>query len=144
MKANFLSMMRALDRGLPLLLGAIRDRRSLIFASNLASATLAACTHPVAAGRTFLVSDGEDVSTPELAWRIAAALGRRAWLPAIPVGLLRAAGRLVWRESAVERLCASLQVDSSAIREALGWRPPHTMAQGLEQTARWYRTGVPS
>lgn len=143
-KANFLSLMRALDRGLPLPLGAIRNHRSLIYAGNLASALTAACEHPAAAGRTFLVSDGEDVSTPELARRIAAALGRRARLPGIPVGLLRMAGRLVGREGAVERLCASLQVDSSAIREALGWRPPHTMVRGLEQTARWYRLGAPS
>lgn len=138
-KANFLSLMRAMDRRWPLPLGAIRNRRSLIYAGNLAGAMLAACAHPRAAGRTFLVSDGEDVSTPELARRIAAALGRKAWLPRIPVGLLRAAGRLIGREGAVERLCASLQVDSSAIRDELGWRPQHSMAQGLEQTARWYR-----
>ena len=138
-KANFLSLMRALDRRWPLPLGAIRNRRSLIFAGNLASAMLAACTHAGAAGRTFLVSDGEDVSTPELARRIAGSLGRKAWLPRIPVGVLRAAGRLAGREGAVERLCASLQVDSSAIRDELGWRPPHTMAQGLEQTARWFQ-----
>jgi len=138
-KANFLSLMRALDRRWPLPLGAIRNRRSLIYAGNLASALALACEHPAAAGRTFLVSDGEDVSTPELARRIAAALGRGAWLPRIPVGVLRAAGRLAGREGAVARLCASLQVDSSAIRDALGWWPPHTMAQGLEQTARWFR-----
>lgn len=140
--ANFLSLMRALDRRLPLPLGAIRNRRSLIYVGNLAGAMLAASAHPGASGRTFLVSDGEDVSTPELARRIAGALGREAWLPRVPVGVLRAAGRLAGREGAVERLCASLQVDSKAIRDELGWRPSHTMAQGLEHTARWYRSAV--
>ena len=139
-KANFLSLMRALDRRWPLPLGAIRNRRSLIYVGNLASAMLAALVHPGASGRTYLVSDGEDVSTPELARRIAEALGREARLPRVPVGLLRAAGRLVGREGAVERLFASLQVDSRAIRDELGWRPPHTMAHGLEQTAHWYRS----
>jgi len=138
-KANFLSLMHAVDRRLPLPLAAIRNSRSLIYAGSLASAVLACIGHPAAKGRTFMVSDGEDVSSPELVRRLARSLGRTPLLFPVPPDWLRYAGRLVGREGSIERLCGSLQVDSSAIRAALDWAPPFTLAQGLEDTAHWYR-----
>lgn len=138
-KANFLSLMRAVDRRVPLPLAAIRNRRSLIYVGNLVSAILACIEHPAAKGRTFMVADGEDVSSPELARRLARALGRAPLLLPVPPALLRFAGQLAGRRDAIERLCGSLQVDASAIRAALDWRPPFTMAQGIEDTARWLR-----
>jgi nucleoside-diphosphate-sugar epimerase len=141
-KANFLALLRAVDAGFPLPLASLHNKRSLIYVDNLAGAVLRCVEHPAAAGRTFLVADGEDVSTPELVRRMADALGRTARLVPLPEAWLRLAGRLLGRQAAVERLCGSLQVDSGAIREALGWRPAHTLAQGLAATALWYRRSI--
>jgi nucleoside-diphosphate-sugar epimerase len=136
-KANFLSLLRVVGRGIPLPLGSIANRRSLIYLGNLVDALAACGSHPAAAGRTYPVSDGEDVSTPELIRRAARALGRPVRLVPFPVGLLVLAGRLTGRSGAVRRLSESLSVDSSCIRQELGWRPPFTMAQGLAETAAW-------
>lgn len=138
-KANVLRLLRAVDSGLPLPLGGVRNRRSLVFSGNLVDALVACGTHPGAPGHTYLVSDGEDVSTPGLIRAIAAALGRSARLVPVPFPLLRAAGAILGKGAAVERLGGSLMVDSSGIRRELGWAPPFTLREGLERTAAWYR-----
>jgi nucleoside-diphosphate-sugar epimerase len=138
--ANFLSLFRAVDRGLPLPLGRVRNRRSLVFVGNLADAILRAADHPDAAGRTFLVSDGEPVSTPALIRAVARALGRRPRLLPVPVALLHAAGAATGRGPAVSRLTGSLEVDSAPIRDTLAWTPPATLDEGLAATARWFRS----
>jgi nucleoside-diphosphate-sugar epimerase len=140
-KANFLRLLRWVDSGWPLPLGAVRNRRSLIYAGNLADAIVRAVEHPQAAGATFLVSDAEDVSTPELIGRLARALGRAPRLLSVPPRCLLLAGRLTGRAGAIRRLTGNLAVDCSAIQSRLGWRPPFTMAQGLKETARWFRSG---
>lgn len=137
-KANFLGLLRALARGWPLPLGAVHNRRSLLYRGNLASAIEVCLTHPAAAGRTFLVCDGEDVSTPELIRRLARALGRPARLLPVPPSLLRLGAGLLGRGAQARRLLDSLAVDGGALREALGWTPPHTLDEGLRVTARWY------
>jgi UDP-glucose 4-epimerase len=114
----------------------IRNRRSLVSAENLAAALLFAATEEAARGRSFLVSDTEDVSSPELVRRIAAALGRPARLLPVPVSLLRIGGSLIKRE-AIERLLGSLYVDPSALLSA-GWKPAETMREGLTRAASWY------
>ena len=139
-KANFFSLMRAVDQRIPLPLGAVANRRSLIYLGNLADATALCLTHPNAAGKTYLLSDGEDVSSAELVRRIAEALGRAPRLMAVPPRWLHLAARLMGRRDAADRLLGSLTVDSRAIRTDLGWRPPYTMRQGLAATAAWYRT----
>jgi len=121
-KANFLALMRAIARGWPLPLGAIENRRSFVYVGNLADAILRC----LAAEGTYLVSDGEPVSTPGLCRELGAALGRPARLLPIPGALLP------------RKLAASLAVDDRAIRERLGWLPPHTREQGLRATAQWY------
>jgi nucleoside-diphosphate-sugar epimerase len=138
-KANFLSLLKAVDAGLPLPLSSIDNRRSLIYVGNLVSAIEISLTHPAAANRTFLVADGEDVSTPELARRLARSLGVSPRLIPMPVWMLRLAGRLTGKHAAVDRLASSLQVDSTCIRTALHWQPPFTMTAGLTETARWWR-----
>ncbi len=138
-KANLLQLMSAVARGIPLPFGSIRNRRSIVYVGNLVDALVLCALHPAAAGKTYLVSDGEDVSTPELIERMAAALGRSHRLFPCPAGLMRAAGRLTGRSSAVERLLGSLQVDGSRIERELGWKRPFTMKQGLQETADWYR-----
>lgn len=124
-KANFLALMRAIARGVPLPLASVRNRRSLVYVGNLADA-IVRCL-----GRegSFLVSDGASASTPQLCREIGAALERPARLFPFPAALLP------------DKLAASLEVDDSALRAALGWRPPHTRGEGLRATARWYLDG---
>ncbi|GFO59331.1 UDP-glucose 4-epimerase [Geomonas silvestris] len=137
-RANFFKLFRVIERGLPLPLGSLKNRRSLIYLENLVDALLTALRHPAAAGETFLVSDGEDLSTTQLVRRAAQALKVPARLVPFPAALLRLAGVLSGRNATVQRLTGSLAVDSSRIRERLGWRPPYSVGQGLEETARWY------
>jgi len=133
-KANFLRLLRTVGRGWPLPLGAIRNRRSLLYLGNFVDAIQVCVEHPAAAGQTFLLDDGEPVSTPELIRALARAMGRPARLPAVPVGVLALAGALLGKRAAVARLTGSLFVDSSLIRSRLGWTPPYTMGQGLDAT----------
>lgn len=133
---NFGSLWRAVARGVPLPLGRVHNRRSLVGVDNLAD-MLALCTeHPAAPGELFLVSDDEDVSTAELIRRIADAQGRRPRIMDVPIPLVRAAAALVGRGPVIDRLGWSLQVDSSKVRTVLGWRPRFTLDEGLTRAAR--------
>lgn len=140
--ANFLALLRAVARGVPLPLGAISNQRSLIYVDNLVDAMLRCLEYPAAAGHTFLVSDDEAVSTPQLVRRMAAALGRPTRLVALPVPLLRAAATLAGKSALVTRLAGSLVIDSSKIRRELDWSPPFTLDEGLRETVAWYRQRV--
>ena len=133
-KGNLLTLIGALRRPLPLPLGAIANRRSLIGVANLADAIRFCLETPATIGGTFLVRDGEDVSTPELIRRLGAALGHRPLLLPLPAGLLRVAAELVGRQAAFERLTGSLVVDDGPLR-GLGWQPPHSLDQGLRAMA---------
>jgi len=133
-KANFLRLMRMVQRGWPLPLGAIRNRRSLLYLGNFVDAICLCVEHPAAAGQTFLLDDGAPVSTPQLVRAVARAMGRPARLLAVPVGVLELAGALLGKRKAVARLTGSLCVDSSAIRLRLGWKPPFSMEAGLAAT----------
>ncbi|MDO9612628.1 MAG: NAD-dependent dehydratase, partial [Serpentinimonas sp.] len=95
--------------------------------------------HPAAAGHTYLLSDSECVSTPELVRRLAAALGRSPVLLPLPAAWMRGAGKLLGKQAAVERLLGSLVVDSGPIRQQLAWLPPYSLDAGLAATAAWYR-----
>ncbi len=133
-KANMLSLFRWIWKGLPLPLGGIQNRRSIVFAGNVAAAIDAVLGG--SSSETFFVSDREDLSTPELARRIGIALGRNARLFAVPALALRIAGRM---SGAVRRLTDSLTVDSSKLTRSTGFVPPHTVDQGLRETATWFR-----
>lgn len=137
-KANFLRLMHLVNRRLPLPLRSVDNRRSLIYVGNLADAVSACVSDPRAAGQLFLLSDGEDVSTPNLLRSIGSVLRKPAVLLPLPPALLRAAGRAGRKPSMVEPLLDSLMVDGGKIRHTLGWRPPYTMTEGLRETARWY------
>jgi UDP-glucose 4-epimerase len=139
-KANFLRLLRMVERGWPLPLGAIRNRRSLLYLGNFVDAIRVCAEHPAAAGQTFLLDDGEPVSTSDLIRAVARAIGRSARLLAVPVGVLEQAGALLGKRAAVSRLTGSLYVDSSAIRSRLAWTPPYSLQQGLAATvADWQR-----
>lgn len=139
-KANFAKLLALLDKGIPLPLGRVNNKRSLVFVGNLCDALFHCAVHPAAAGRTYLISDGEDVSSAELASGITVALGRQARLLPVPVSLMRIGARLLGKTAAVERLTQSLVIDSTAIRRELEWHPPYSMAQGLQVTADWYQS----
>jgi UDP-glucose 4-epimerase len=133
-KANFLRLLRTVAHGWPLPLGAIRNQRSLLYLGNFVDAIRVCVEHPAAAGQTFLLDDGQPVSTPELVRTVAHALDRPARLLAVPVKVLEFAGALLGKRAAVARLTGSLWVDSSLIRSRLGWTPPYTMEAGLAAT----------
>jgi nucleoside-diphosphate-sugar epimerase len=135
-KGNFARLLSLVQRRVPLPLASIRNRRSLVFVDNLVDAIVCALDHPAAAGRTYVVSDGEDVSTPDLIARTAAALGRPPRLFAFPPALLRLAGRLLGRADEISRLLDDMAVDSSRIRAELGWRPPFSLTEGLARSVR--------
>lgn len=138
-RANFLAMMNAIARGVPLPLGAIDARRSLVSVDNLASAAIECARHPAAVGRVFHVTDGEDPGVAELARRLGEHLGRPARLVPVPVGLLRGMARVAGKTAQIDRLTGSLRVDSKRIREALGWCAPQSLDEGLAAAAAWYR-----
>lgn len=137
-QANFLKLLRWVDRERPLPFAAVHNRRSLISVWNLCHLVRCTLEHPHAAG-TWLASDGEDLSTPELVRRLARALRRRARLLPVPTQFLALAGRLCGRQAQVQRLCGSLVVDTSPLRDLLGWSPLLTVDEGLTRTAAWYR-----
>lgn len=138
-KGNFLRLLDIVARGWPLPLASVDNRRSLIHVGNLADTIVKAVDAPQAAGRTYLVSDGEDVSTPDLVREIARALGVEPRLLPCPLALLKAGAAMLGRGDEIARLTGSLQVSGSRIGSELGWRPPFTLVQGLAETARWYR-----
>ena len=131
-------LVQLVESGLPLPFGSIRGRRSLIYVRNLANAIITCARHPCAAGQTFLVSDGEDISTVELIKRIADALGRRPMLVPFSLSCLRVLGVLSGKSKQLDTLLASLIIDSSRIRRELAWNPPFFMSDGLQETADWY------
>ena len=133
-KANFAAMMRWLRYGVPLPLGAISNQRSLVSLDNLIDLILTCITHPAAANQTFLVSDGEDVSTTELLRRMGQALGRPARLIPVPERWLQLAAAMVGKPDVAQRLCESLQVDIEKTRNLLAWAPLMSLDQGLKRT----------
>lgn len=134
-KGNFEAMMRWLRAGVPLPLGAVRNKRTLLAVDNLVSLIDTCIDHPRAAGRIFLAGDDEDLSTAELLRRMAAALGTRARLFTVPVPILRGVAGLLGRSGTAQRLCANLQVDTRATRELLDWHPPVSVDEGLRGAA---------
>jgi nucleoside-diphosphate-sugar epimerase len=132
-KANFAALMRTVQRGWPLPLGAIHNHRSLVALDNLVDFIVTCITHPQAANQTFLVSDGQDLSTTELVRGMAQAAGVPARLLPVPVWALQAGASLLGKGDAVQRLCGNLQVDISKARSLLGWVPPVSVEEGLRR-----------
>lgn len=140
-KANFRKLMGWLGKGVPLPLGCVGNRRSLVAVDNLVDLVMRCLEHPAAANQTFLVSDGEDLSTTELLRRMGRAMGRPARLIPVPVPVICFGAASLGRRDLAQRLCASLQVDISKTCDLLGWRPPVTVDQALEAAVKDYRGG---
>jgi nucleoside-diphosphate-sugar epimerase len=139
-RGNFvrlLALARASGR-VPVPLGGVANRRSLVAVENLADALAVVAGHRAAAGETFYVTDGEDLATPELVRRLAAAMGVRAKLVSVPAGVLRLTGTLAGRGGEVRRLVGSLQVDDARLRQRCGWVQPVTGPEAIARTAAWY------
>lgn len=137
-KGNFISLMTAIDKGIPLPLAGAKNLRSLLYVGNLVDALIACATLSAAAGQTYLLSDNEDISTAMLVEKIAAALERKSRSFYFPSDLLRAAAGVLGRSAQVDRLFGALQVNHQKICNELGWHPPFTLEQGLRATADWY------
>ncbi|ODT33269.1 MAG: hypothetical protein ABS55_13590 [Lautropia sp. SCN 70-15] len=137
-KANFEAMMRWLMRGLPLPLGAVRNRRTLVGLDNLVDLIATCLEHPAATGEIFLAGDAEDLSTTDLLRRLAAALGVRPRLLPVPAALLESAAALLGKRAVARRLCGNLQVDIGKARRLLAWTPPVPVDEGLRRTAEHF------
>lgn len=138
-KANFRSMMSWLNKGIPLPLGAIHNQRSLVALDNLVDLIVTCLDHPAAANQTFMVSDGDDMSTTELLTRMGVALDKPARLIPVSAALLLKGASMLGRKAVAQRLCGSLQVDIRKTRELLGWKPPSTVKQALSKTAKSFQ-----
>jgi len=139
-KANFESMIRWLVRGVPLPLAAVTEnRRSLVALDNLVDLIVTCLHHPAAANQTFLVSDGEDISTAQLLKRMGAAMGKPARLFYMPPTLLKLGASVFNRPGIYQRLCGSLQLDIAKTRQLLGWTPPVSVDEGLRRAAEGFR-----
>ncbi len=138
---NFGSLVRWMNKSIPLPFGAVHNQRSLVALDNLVD-FIALCadreTSPKAANQIFLISDGEDVSTTQLLRKVARALNKKSWLIPVPVSFMRLAAKLVGKGDVANRLFGSLQVDSSKARTLLGWKPVITMDEQLKKTADSY------
>lgn len=137
-KANFLSMLSWLNKGIPLPLGAIGNQRSLVAIGNLVDMIVTCIEHPAAANQIFLVSDGDDLSTSQLLRCLASALGKKVWLLPLPEWLLKLAASAIGQRTVAQRVCGSLHVDIDKNRKLLGWAPPIKVEAAMRQTARQY------
>lgn len=139
---NFASLLRLCDTPLPLPFGAINNRRSLIARANLIHAVIACLSHPAAANETFLMRDGEDLSTADLVRRLRRVMGRPARLLPVPPVLLTSFGSILGRGDMARRLVGSLAVDDGKLREILGWRPPRRIDDALAETVSAFRSNA--
>jgi UDP-glucose 4-epimerase len=130
-KGNLRSLVSWIRKGVPLPLAGVENRRSLVGINNLLDFLHLCIEHPAAAGETFLVADGEDLSTPQLIRMLAAAMGVKARLFPLPDSLLRLLGVLSGRSAAIERLCGDLQVDMEKNRRLLEWQPKQSVEAAL-------------
>ncbi|TNF01277.1 MAG: SDR family oxidoreductase [Bacteroidetes bacterium] len=141
-KANFRAMIRCVERGLPLPLSAIENKRSFVALENLADLIVTCMEHPLAANQTFLAGDGEDYSTPELIRSVANHLNVPPRMFSLPVWILHTLAKIVGRGNVSHRLCDSLTVDITKAREVLGWVPPVKFEEALAITIRKYEEDV--
>lgn len=132
-KGNFASMIRLVTKGVPLPLGSIHNKRSLVALDNVVDLIITCTDHPDAANQVFLVGDREDLSTSELLRRVGAALGRPARLLPVPAVLLQLGATVLGKKAMAQRLLGSLQVDISKTRDLLGWKPPISVEEGLRR-----------
>lgn len=137
-KGNFLRLLHLVHKNLPIPLGAVSNKRSMVYVANLCHLIKTCIDHPQAAGQLLLVSDNQDMSTPDLIRLIAKELKHKEKLWSLPVSWLYAGARILGKEPEIHRLCGSLQVDIETTMKVLSWRPPFSIQQGVRDTAQWF------
>lgn len=135
-KGNFLRLIELIKLGIPLPFSLVRNKRSLIGVDNLVDIIIKCINHPDAKGKIFLVSDGEDLSTPDLIQHIACAMGKPARLFPMPIYLLNLFGIFFRKQYEIERLLGSLQVDNSYTKEILNWTPKTSLKEGIKRMVK--------
>lgn len=135
---NFGRLVKIIEKDIPLPLNSIKNLRSFIYLDNFIDVIIKCIKHPSVVYQIFLVSDGQDVSTPDLVRMIAKAMGKKPKLIPFPLFALKALGKFTGKSMEVERLTGSLQIDISKIRKVLGWKPPFTLEEGIAETVKWY------
>lgn len=130
---NFGKLAKLAQKNLPLPLGAIHNKRSLVALDNLVDLIVTCVEHPKAANQTFLASDDQDVSTTELLKLMTSAAGKTPWLLPVPMSWLKLAGKLTGKQAVIDRLCGNLQVDITHTKQTLGWTPPVTVEEGIRR-----------
>jgi UDP-glucose 4-epimerase len=140
-RGNFPRLMRWVRSGVPIPLASVDNARSYVYVGNLADATIACTTHPGAANRMFLVADGRDWSTPAMVRLIAQAMNQAAYLWPVPIGVLRALGRVAGKAREIDSLTGSLRIDSSLLHQLTDWSPPYDTVDGVARTVRWFLDG---
>jgi nucleoside-diphosphate-sugar epimerase len=144
-KANFSSMMKWVNKGIPLPLGGITEnKRSLVSVDNLVDLIITCIDHPNAINQTFLVSDDDDVSTSQLLANMACALNVSNRLLPVPSTWFIVAAKLIGKPAISQRLCGSLQVDISKTKELLDWKPPYSSAECMKKTANAFLESLSS
>ncbi|HNP63638.1 MAG TPA: NAD-dependent epimerase/dehydratase family protein [Woeseiaceae bacterium] len=136
---NFASLLKMIHKGIPLPFGLINNSRSLVSVENLCSLICECLTNSAAPGKTFLVSDYDDVSTPELIRLVASSMYRPARLLPVPVSILKLAATMLGQSAAMSRLTGSLQVDIGETMRTLNWKPPVSVPDGIRTTTAWYK-----
>ena len=130
-KGNFRSLMTWINKGTPLPLGGIKNKRSFVGVNNLIDFILTCMNHPAAANQIFLISDGEDISTTELIKMMAQAMNKPARLIPVPAFFLEPIAAIIGKRKMAQRLFGSLQADISKARKVLGWNAPFNVREGL-------------
>ena len=137
-KANFKNLMKLVNSSLPLPFKNINNRRSFIYIDNLVGAITTCINHPLAAGETFLLSDGQDVSTPNLIKMFACVMNKKTLLFSLHPGILKTVCKIIGKSEELDKLTGSLFVDSNKIRNSLGWKPLFSIEEGIEKTVKHY------
>lgn len=132
-KGNFRSLITVAKKNLPLPLGAINNKRSMVALDNLVDLIITCIDHPNAADQIFMVSDDQDISTTRLLEMMTSATGKHSHLLPVPMSLLQLIGKLMGKQAVIERLCSNLQVDIKHTKETLGWQPPISVDEGIRR-----------
>ncbi|KAB8043991.1 UDP-glucose 4-epimerase family protein [Janthinobacterium aquaticum] len=137
-KANFLNLIKLVQKGVPLPFGSIRNLRSMVALDNLVDLLIVCSQHPAAPGHVFMVSDGDDMGVKELVTKIGRAMHKRVLLVPVPVVLMAGAAKLLGKQGVVDRLAGSLQVDIASTQSTLGWRPVVTPQAAIDKTVEQF------
>lgn len=137
-KANFLNLIKLVQKGVPLPFGSISNFRSMVALDNLVDLLIVCNKHPDAPGNIFMVSDGADMGIKELVTKIANAMNKRLWLVPVPVGLMIGAAKLLGKQGVVDRLFGSLQVDIAHTQATLAWQPVVTSQAAIDKTVEQF------